>query len=122
MLDDTLVVCTTEHGRTPKLENVQGGGRGHWAQAYSTLLVGGGVARGKVVGRTDKIAGTVLDTPISPKDILATMYHLLGIDPERTIPRPPRPPHRRGRRRQGSPRAAGLRSPELPTLAFCFSA
>jgi hypothetical protein len=86
MLDDTLVVCTTEHGRTPKLENVQGGGRGHWAQAYSTLLVGGGVARGKVVGRTDKIAGTVLDTPISPKDILATMYHLLGIDPERTIP------------------------------------
>jgi hypothetical protein len=39
-----------------------------------------------VVGRTDKIAGTVLDTPISPKDILATMYHLLGIDPERTIP------------------------------------
>ena len=38
MLDDTLIVCTTEHGRTPKLENVQGGGRGHWAQAYSTLL------------------------------------------------------------------------------------
>jgi hypothetical protein len=85
MLDDTLVVCTTEHGRTPKLENVTGGGRGHWAQAYSTLLVGGGVARGKVVGRTDRIAGAVLDTPISPKDILATMYHLLGIDPEATI-------------------------------------
>ncbi len=52
MLDDTLIVVTTEHGRTPKLENVPGGGRGHWAQAYSTLLVGGGVARGKVVGRT----------------------------------------------------------------------
>jgi hypothetical protein len=85
MLDDTLVVCTTEQGRTPKLENVTGGGRGHWAQAYSTLLVGGGVARGKVVGRTDRIAGAVLDTPISPKDILATMYHLLGIDPEATI-------------------------------------
>ena len=85
MLDDTLIVVTTEHGRTPKLENVQGGGRGHWAQAYSTLLVGGGVACGKVVGRTDRIAGTVLDTPISPKDILATMYHLLGIDPETTI-------------------------------------
>jgi hypothetical protein len=85
MLDDTLIVCTTEHGRTPKLENVPGGGRGHWAQAYSTLLVGGGVARGKVVGRTDRIAGAVLDTPISPKDILATMYHLLGIDPETLI-------------------------------------
>jgi hypothetical protein len=85
MLDDTLVVCTTEHGRTPKLENVSGGGRGHWAQAYSTMLVGGGVARGKVEGRTDRIAGAVLDTPVSPKDILATMYHLLGIDPETTI-------------------------------------
>lgn len=86
MLDDTLIVCTTEHGRTPKLENVVGGGRGHWAQAYSTLLAGGGIARGKVVGRTDRIAGAVLDTPVSPKDILATMYHLLGIDPEMTIP------------------------------------
>ena len=85
MLDDTLIVCTTEHGRTPKLENVAGGGRGHWAQAYSTLLVGGGVARGKVVGRTDRIAGAVQDTPISPKDILATMYHLLGIDPRSLI-------------------------------------
>ena len=85
MLDDTLIVCTTEHGRTPKLENVPGGGRGHWAQAYSTLLVGGGVARGKVVGRTDRIAGAVQDTPVSPKDILATMYHLLGIDPQSLI-------------------------------------
>ncbi len=85
MLDDTLIVCTTEHGRTPKLENVPGGGRGHWAQAYSTLLVGGGVARGKVVGRTDRIGGAVQDTPISPKDILATMYYLLGIDPETPI-------------------------------------
>lgn len=85
MLDDTLVVCTTEHGRTPKLENSPGGGRGHWAQAYSTILAGGGVARGKVVGRTDAIAGSVLDTPISPKDLLATMYHLLGHDPETPI-------------------------------------
>ncbi|MBI3838831.1 MAG: DUF1501 domain-containing protein, partial [Planctomycetia bacterium] len=85
MLDDTLIVCTTEHGRTPKLENVQGGGRGHWAQAYSTLLAGGGTARGKVVGRTDRIASAVLDTPVSPKDILATMYYLLGIDPQTLI-------------------------------------
>ena len=69
----------------PSSKTCQGGGRGHWAQAYSTLLVGGGVARGKVVGRTDRIAGSVLDTPISPKDILATMYHLLGIDPETLI-------------------------------------
>jgi hypothetical protein len=43
------------------------------------------VARGKVVGRTDRIAGAVQDTPVSPKDILATMYHLLGIDPQSFI-------------------------------------
>jgi hypothetical protein len=85
MLDETLIVVTTEHGRTPKLENVSGGGRGHWARAYSTVLIGGGAARGKVVGRTDRIAGAVEETPVSPKDILATMYHLLGIDPATMI-------------------------------------
>lgn len=83
MLDDTLIVCTTEHGRTPKLEkDAAGGGRGHWAQAYSSLLAGGGAGRGQVVGRTDRIAGAVDDTPVSPKDLLATIYYLLGIDPE----------------------------------------
>jgi uncharacterized protein (DUF1501 family) len=80
MLDETLVLCLTEHGRTPKLANVSGGGRDHWAQAYSSLFAGGGIARGKVVGKTDKQAGSVVDRPISPKDILATVYHLLGID------------------------------------------
>jgi uncharacterized protein (DUF1501 family) len=85
MLDDTLIVCTTEHGRTPRMENATGGGRGHWAQAYSSILAGGGAARGKVVGRTDAIASSVLDTPISPKDLLATIYHLLGCDPETLI-------------------------------------
>lgn len=85
MLDDTLVVCTTEHGRTPRLEKAEGGGRGHWSQAYSSIVAGGGAARGKVVGRTDRIAGSVLDTPVSPKDLLATMYYLLGRDPETLI-------------------------------------
>jgi len=81
MLDDTLVLCLTEHGRTPKLNSGRGGGRDHWAQAYSGMFAGGGIARGKVVGKTDRQAGTVVDRPISPKDILATVYHLLGIDP-----------------------------------------
>lgn len=86
MLDDTLIVCTTEHGRTPKLErDAEGGGRGHWAPAFSSVLAGGGAARGKVVGRTDRIAGTVEDEPVSPKDLLATMYYLLGIDPETIV-------------------------------------
>ncbi|VTR91138.1 arylsulfatase a family protein : Arylsulfatase A family protein OS=Singulisphaera acidiphila (strain ATCC BAA-1392 / DSM 18658 / VKM B-2454 / MOB10) GN=Sinac_4861 PE=4 SV=1: DUF1501 [Gemmata massiliana] len=85
MLDDTLVMVLSEHGRTPKLSSAKGAGRDHWSQAYSVLLAGGGIARGKVVGKTDKIGGTVADRPVSPKDLLATAYHLLGYDLETTI-------------------------------------
>jgi hypothetical protein len=81
MLEETLVLVLSEHGRTPKLNNAKGGGRDHWSQAYTQLFAGGGMARGRVVGKTDKIGGTVTERPISPKDILATVYHLLGIDP-----------------------------------------
>lgn len=86
MLDDTLVVCISEHGRTPKINGAKGGGRDHWSQAYSALFAGGGVARGRVVGATDKHAAEVTSTPVGPKDALATMYHLLGIDPHATLP------------------------------------
>src|SRR5204863_562613 len=85
MLDETLVLLLSEHGRTPKISKTEDGGRDHWSRAYSVLLAGGGVARGKVVGKTDRIAGDVVDRPVSPKDILATMYHLLGIDPQTPI-------------------------------------
>lgn len=85
MLDETLVACISEHGRTPRLENVRGGGRGHWSRAYGGLFAGGGVSRGKVIGRTDKEAGDVLERPVSPKDVLATIYHQLGIDHEQMI-------------------------------------
>ena len=86
MLDDTLVVCLSEHGRTPKIANVNGGGRDHWSRAYSALFAGGGIAKGRVVGATDKIGGDVISNPISPKDVLATMYHLLGIEPHAFLP------------------------------------
>jgi hypothetical protein len=85
LLDETLVLVLSEHGRTPRMQNVRGGGRDHWSQAYSCLFAGGGVARGRVVGRTDRIGGTVSERPVSPKDILATVYHLLGIHPETTL-------------------------------------
>jgi hypothetical protein len=85
LLDETLVLCVSEHGRTPKIQNVKGGGRDHWSRAYSGLFAGGGVARGRVVGKTDKIGSDVVDQPVSPKDILATLYHLLGIDPHTMI-------------------------------------
>jgi hypothetical protein len=82
MLDETLIVCISEHGRTPKLAtNVPGGGRDHWSQAYSAIFAGGGIGRGRIVGATDRYAGTVKDRPVSPKDLLATMYHLLGVEP-----------------------------------------
>ena len=85
MLDDTLVVVLSEHGRTPKMNKAKGGGRDHWSQAYSAVFAGGGVARGRVVGKTDSIGGTVADRPVSPKDVLATIYHLLGYDLETTL-------------------------------------
>lgn len=80
LLDDVLVVCTSEHGRTPRLSTVNGGGRDHWSRAYSTVVAGAGVKRGHIVGATDKHGGDVTQRPVSPKDLLATMYHLLGID------------------------------------------
>jgi arylsulfatase A-like enzyme len=87
LLDSTLVVWLSEHGRTPKIDSKpKGAGRHHWSRAYSAVLAGGGSARGKVVGATDKLGGDVHETPVSPKDVLATIYHLLGIDPETHVP------------------------------------
>jgi hypothetical protein len=85
LLDETLVVLLSEHGRTPKLASVQGGGRDHWSRCYSVVMAGGGVKRGMVLGRSDKIAGDPVERRVSPKDILATIYHLLGIDPSTTL-------------------------------------
>jgi uncharacterized protein (DUF1501 family) len=86
LLGETLVLCLTEHGRTPKITKTPGGGREHWSRVYSAALAGGGAAGGKVVGRSDAVGGEVADTPVSPKDILATAFHLLGIDPHTTVP------------------------------------
>lgn len=80
LLDDVLVVCTSEHGRTPSINKAKGGGRDHWARVYSTMMAGAGIKRGAVLGASDKHGGDVARDPMSPKDMLATMYHLLGID------------------------------------------
>jgi hypothetical protein len=79
LLDETLVVLLSEHGRTPKLSLTNNGGRDHWSRCYSVVLAGGGVARGTVVGRSDTIASDPAERRVSPKDILATIYHLLGV-------------------------------------------
>lgn len=88
LLDDTFVLCLTEHGRTPKLHDkgANGVGREHWSDVYSNVLAGAGIKRGVAIGASDKHGAFVKDNPISPKDILATIYHLLGINHERTIP------------------------------------
>lgn len=81
LLDETLVLCLSEHGRTPKLNGQPIAGRDHWSRAYCQLFAGAGVPQGQVLGATDEIAGDVIDRPVNPKDILCTACHLLGIDP-----------------------------------------
>jgi hypothetical protein len=85
MLADTAVAVVSEHGRTPVVQKVAEGGRDHWSRAYSALFAGAGFAKGRVVGRTDRIAGDVNETPFSPKDVVATLFHVLGIDPRAEI-------------------------------------
>lgn len=82
LLDDTLVLVMNEMGRTPRFE---GEGRGHWGRAYSNIFAGAGLKRGNVIGKTDAIGATVVDRPLTAKDILATIYHLIGIDPETAL-------------------------------------
>ena len=82
MLDDTLVLVMNEMGRTPRFE---GEGRGHWGRSYSNFFAGAGLKQGNIIGRTDSIGATVADRPLSAKDILATIYHLIGINPNSTL-------------------------------------
>ena len=88
MLDETLVLWLTEHGRTPKAERRGNSldGRGHWSRAYSCMFAGAGICEGSVIGKTDSEAAYVVDSPASPNDVLHTIYHLLGVNSNRTIP------------------------------------
>jgi uncharacterized protein (DUF1501 family) len=77
LLDRTLVLATAEFGRTPKIN--MAGGRDHWPWVYSVALAGGGAARGVVYGASDKIAAYPTAHPHDPRDLAATVYHLLGV-------------------------------------------
>lgn len=79
MLDETLVVWMGEFGRTPKIN--KNASRDHWPQCYSVLLAGGGVKKGFVYGKSDKHASEPEEDPVTPEDLTATIYYLLGIDP-----------------------------------------
>ena len=86
LLDTTLVVLTTEFGRTPRINTMAG--RDHWPQAFSIVMAGGGVKPGNVIGATDKIGASVTDRPITPPDMAATILHALGIDPAASLHSP----------------------------------
>ena len=79
LLDETLVVMMGEFGRTPKFNN--NGGRDHWPYCYSLVLAGGGIKSGFAYGASDKMAAFPTSNPVSPEDLLATIYQQLGIDP-----------------------------------------
>lgn len=79
LLNETLVVCMSEFGRTPKI-NAQAG-RDHWGNVFSIALAGGGIRGGMVHGASDALGGSPRDGLVRPPDLLATIFHLLGIPP-----------------------------------------
>lgn len=83
LLDQTLVIWMGEFGRTPKLN--QNESRDHWPQCYTVLLAGGGVKGGYVYGKSDAYAMFPDERPVTPEDLAATIYYLLGIDPQTEI-------------------------------------
>jgi uncharacterized protein (DUF1501 family) len=92
LLDETLVVWTGEMGRTPRVgQSVVGGagagrdGRDHWPHVFTSVLAGGGVKGGVVHGASDRYAAYPAENPTSPADLAATVYHCLGVDPQKVL-------------------------------------
>jgi hypothetical protein len=83
MLDSTMVVAMGEFGRTPNINPA--GGRDHWPQCWSILCAGGGVRGGQVIGASDEIGGAPKDRPVEPAELVASVYHSLGIDLETNL-------------------------------------
>jgi len=83
MLDDTVVAVLSEFGRTPKLNGR--GGRDHYPPAWTNFLCGGNIQGGQVIGSTDKIGAAPHDRPITPPQVIASIYHGMGIDLETTM-------------------------------------
>ena len=82
-LDSTLVWVNSEIGRTPQVNRAAG--RDHWPWAYSLVLAGGGIAGGACLGATDAIAAHPTRNPHDPADLVATVYHLLGVPPDTLV-------------------------------------
>ncbi|WP_166824911.1 DUF1501 domain-containing protein [Thalassoroseus pseudoceratinae] len=91
MLEDTLVVGVGEFGRSPQRGVSTSGngnsadGRDHWPYCYTAAIAGAGIGRGHVYGESDKTASAPLKDPVHPGELLATIYHAFGIDPETIV-------------------------------------
>lgn len=81
-LAETLVVVACEFGRSPKV-TLKNAGREHWPDVYTVLFAGAGIQPGAIYGKSDKIGAYPAENPTTPADFVATIYHLLGIDPHR---------------------------------------
>ncbi len=90
LLDSTIVWWGGEFGRTPKVmwQPPWNGGRNHWGRAFCTVLAGGGIRGGRVVGATDATGENVVERPVHPRTVIAGIYELLGIDGEAPLPNP----------------------------------
>lgn len=87
-----MVVVMGEFGRSPKINNANGG-RDHWNFCYSVMMAGGGTKPGFVYGASDKIGGEPALNPVSPADIVATIYHQLGISTDLELSDSQKRPH-----------------------------
>lgn len=86
MLDETLVMVSSEFGRTPKIN--PDAGRDHWPKVFSVMLAGGGIRGGMIHGASDSTAAEPEDNPVSPADLAATMYRLMGIVSDKELMAP----------------------------------
>jgi uncharacterized protein (DUF1501 family) len=91
LLKETLVVAVGEFGRSPQRGVSTSGngntadGRDHWPYCFTAVIAGAGIKRGSVYGKSDATASAPLETPVHPTDLLATIYHTLGIDPKTIV-------------------------------------
>jgi hypothetical protein len=90
LLESTIVWWSGEFGRTPKVqwEPPWNGGRSHWGKVFSAVVAGGGFKGGHVIGASDAKGEEVKERPVYPCDLIGSMYQLLGIDPDGTLPHP----------------------------------
>jgi uncharacterized protein (DUF1501 family) len=92
LLDETLVVWTGEFGRTPRIGQVSSDagagrdGRDHWPNCFTSVLAGGGIGGGQVYGSSDAHAAYPRERATTPADLIATVYHALGVPAEQTLP------------------------------------